>query len=253
MGGIDAVWRLIKRAHSPKQVAIPLSWSRRHPDAWLASQFAGQQVVPPVSRFNRKIEELAETTNQLGEQALWEGYPTEDGRRTRLPNEVRTSGILGDFYSQLVVLKKPRTIVEVGSGFGVSGMYWAAGLEQLGEGELLTFEPNRTWADIARRNIGRVSNRFTLVNGMFEENIERSLPGGKQVDISFIDAIHTCAFVLLQMDLLLPRSAEGGLILLDDINFSDDMEAFWQEISTDSRFAASVALGHRVGLLELAR
>ena len=82
-------------------------------------------------------------------------------------------------------------MVEFGTAFGVSGMYWLSGLESNNFGELLTFDPNEVWAEIARKNLSGISNRFQLVNGTFEDNIDAYLGSDRQIDMAFIDVIHT--------------------------------------------------------------
>jgi hypothetical protein len=72
----------------------------------------------------------------------------------------------------------------------------------------------------------------------------------EQIDIAFVDAIHTSDFVTPQVEMLIERLARRGLILLDDISFSDDMSRCWQRWATDPRVIASVAVANRVGFLE---
>jgi predicted O-methyltransferase YrrM len=54
------------------------------------------------------------------------------------------------------------------------------------------------------------------------------------VDIAFIDAIHTPKAVLLQYDILKRIMKPGGLILFDDIGFSEAMKACWEKIASSS-------------------
>lgn len=56
--------------------------------------------------------------------------------------------------------------------FGVLGMYWFLGLEGNNFGELLSFDFNEVWVEIVRKNLFGISNRFQLVNGIFEDNID---------------------------------------------------------------------------------
>jgi predicted O-methyltransferase YrrM len=77
------------------------------------------------------------------------------------------------------------------------------------------------------------------------------LPKGQHIDIAFIDAIHTQEFVLPQLEIVLQYSKPGSIIILDDINFSKDMEECWRKVSTDSRFRSAVTVGDRVGIVEL--
>lgn len=230
---------------------VRIRWIKRERSSWLAREFPGPLIKLDVSPLSGRIEQIAAATHELGSQPLWEGYRTR-GPQTRTSNEVRTSRVMGNFYASLVARRKPGIIVEFGTAFGVSGMYWLAGLEANREGMLLTFEPNAIWGEIARRNLSEISKRFTLTNATFEESIDACLPRGGAIDIAFIDAIHTREFVVPQLNLVVQRSAPGSLILIDDIEFSADMKKCWDEIAADSRFLASATFGSRVGILELA-
>src|SRR5262249_55564570 len=121
---------------------IPIRWLQRDDASWLARNLPGTGIRPRRNAYAIKIESLAAATNALGPQPLWEGYG-ENNRNgpTRVPAEVRTPNLMGELFTQLVTARRPRTIVEFGTAFGVSGMYFLAGLQINGGGELLTFEP----------------------------------------------------------------------------------------------------------------
>jgi len=157
---------------------------------------------------------------------------------------------MGNFFSHLVSLKRPDVVVEFGSAFGVSGMYWLAGLESQGQGELVAFEPNGIWARIAGESFSRVSARYRLIVGTFEDEAERVL-GNTRIDIAFIDAVHTSEFVLPQFERVLSMAARHAVIVLDDINFSKDMKEAWLCLAKDDRVRASVSVSERVGVIEL--
>ena len=103
----------------------------------------------------------------------------------------------------------------------------------------------------AVRNLSRISDRFQSTAGTFEENIDKVLPQGQSIDLAFIDAIHTKEFVIPQLEIVMARSSDKAIIILDDINFSASMRECWETVSNDSRFLASAALDERVGILEL--
>jgi predicted O-methyltransferase YrrM len=193
------------------------------------------------------IERRARRTNALGPQTLWEGYGELSA--TRLPDGVRTTEALGCLYARLVEWTRPAVVVEVGTAFGVSGMYWLAGLERTGSGVLVTYEPNAAWREIALKNLSAVGERYVSILDKFEEGLAH-LPG--PIDIAFLDGIHTDEFVSPQLEICFERASRGALILIDDIDFSADMKRGWQRWSQDERVVASVELGTRVGMLELA-
>jgi predicted O-methyltransferase YrrM len=231
---------------------IPIRWVKKDDRSWLAAHFGGEAVRPARTTRSLDIEKRTRLTNALGPQPLWEGYASDNiGGATRTPSKVRTLAAMGDLYTSFVAQRKPDIVVEFGTAFGVSGMYFLAGLEANGRGKLLTFEPNEVWARAAESNLEAIGERFRLTIGTFEDNIDRRLQPGEQIDLAFIDAIHTKAFVVPQLELVLSRSRAGAIVILDDIDFSADMRECWAEVSRDPRFSAALELGNRVGVLEL--
>ncbi len=237
-----------------KSQKIQIHWIKKDEDSWLSQEFKNPFIVLDRTVYSEKIEKLAQQTNELGPQPLWEGYAGNNiGGPARMPSEVRTPADMGDLFTYLVQKRKPNVVVEFGAAFGVSGMYFLAGIESNSKGKLLTFEPNDVWAKLAKANLSQISDRFNLICGTFEESIENSLPHDKYIDIAFIDAIHTKEFVIPQLEIVVAKSSSKAIIILDDINFSENMKECWEEVSTDSRFSSSAALDNRVGILELSK
>lgn len=231
-----------------------VGWVKKVDGSWLAQHLQGAAVRPASTLFSSRIEKLADQTNRQGPQPLWEGYGANNALgTTRMPSGVRTTAVMGNVYSWLVRAWQPDVIVEFGTAFGVSGMYFLAGLETNGKGKLLTFEPNETWRRMAVACLDKIGTRFVSTAGTFEATIDDVLAAGERIDMAFIDAIHTSEFVTPQLELVVARCNDHALVLLDDISFSDDMRECWNRVSRDPRFVSSVALGQRVGILEYAR
>jgi predicted O-methyltransferase YrrM len=224
---------------------------------WLTEHLPQARFYPPSPPDASAIEQRAAATQSMGPKPLWDGYKNvshypRGTSGSRSPNQVRSRPVMGSFFAWLTAQRRPEYIVEFGTAFGVSGMYWLSGIRQNGRGQLLTFEPNQVWAEIARENLAAIDGRFTSVVGTFEDNIGRTLPGGARIDIAFVDAIHTDAFVTRQFDILWPLMQPGGLVCFDDIAFSSDMAACWQRIARDKRVLASATVSRRLGIVELA-
>lgn len=248
-------------AHSIQKIfrATPIHWLRRDPNAWICRNLPRRMIRLGTPEKEDAIARAAATTHELGPQTLWEGYKAVENYKfevrdaTRLPNQVRIDRELGQLMSHIVVTRKPRVVVEFGAAFGVSGMYWLAGLERIRSGVLLTFEPNTSWAAVARSNMAQISQRFDLTVGTFEANIAGKLADGASIDIAFIDAIHTSEFVFRQFELIVEHAASGAVILIDDIAFSPDMASCWTQLAHDPRARASAVVAHRLGIIELQR
>lgn len=121
---------------------------------------------------------------------------------------MRSASWAGDLYAWLASSRRPSVIVEFGAAFGVSGMYWLAGLESAGRGHLYSSEINPAWAALAKENMAVVSNRFTLTVGSFEDRVDDVLEG-QRIDIAFVDAIHTMEFISSQFEIILAPGIEG--------------------------------------------
>ena len=229
----------------------------RDGSGWLVRNLPRPRFTPPTPIDAPRIEARAAETERLGARPLWTGYaavpnyPKATTDSTRRSNQVRSPAVAGHFYAWLAAERAASIIVEFGTAFGVSGMYWLAGLKGNSGGRLLTFEPNADWAGLARANLASISDAFELVTGTFEECIDATLPLDQRIDIAFVDAIHTTEFVSRQFEILVPRMAPGGLMLFDDIDFSEDMRSCWHAIARDRRVVASATIGRRLGIVEL--
>ncbi|MBU8810539.1 O-methyltransferase [Mycolicibacterium goodii] len=203
---------------------------------------------PPAPQRDRIEAILAANHKRLGPQQVAEEYDLPDAKFT--PREVSSPSFQGDVYAWLVMQRKPKTVIEFGSGFGVSGMFFGAGLEANQSGHLYSFEINDKWADVAEQSIAQVTKRFTLTRGAFEEHV-KDVPG--PIDLAFVDGIHTYDFVMQQWDILKPLMAPGGLVLFDDITYGQGMHEAWLDIARSDSVAGAVEFrrNRRLGLVEV--
>ncbi len=201
------------------------------------------------------VQERVRQTKLIGKMPLWEGYKSVENypRSTsgsRTPNQVSTGRRMGRVFAWLAQQKSADTVVEFGSAFGVSGMYWLLGLEAAESGLLQSFEANEVWADVAEENLSSISPRYNLTRGLFEERAPEVLCA-YGVDIAFVDGIHTSGFIHSQFQILLNYMKPSGLILFDDIGFSDDMRAGWKAIAQSDLVHASGEIRGMVGIVEI--
>ena len=235
---------------------VPVEFVREG-SGWLTKNLPKPSFSPPKPVDADRIEARARETEKLGAKPLWSGYaeipghPQPGAGSTRKSDDVRSSALAGRLYAWLASERSAKLIIEFGTAFGVSGMYWLAGLKRTPAGRLLTFEPNVVWAEIARTNLASIGQHFELVVGTFEESIGTAMSSDQRIDIAFVDAIHTSEFVFRQFEILLPRMRPGGLVLFDDIDFSDNMAACWRALANDNRVAASATFSKRLGIVEL--
>jgi predicted O-methyltransferase YrrM len=231
-------------------VSHGVEWVRR---GGRIAQLIPRHVYRPPKRADfKQVEDLAQQAETVGCLPLWEGYRGLQGygrsaSNDRIPSQVRCDSRAGRSFTHLAAALMPRLVVEVGTAFGVSGMYWLLGVR--GSGRLLTFDPNEAWVQVARRNLDAIGGSYQSVCGTFEGNLAMI---AEPIDMAFLDAIHTDEHVSHQFDLVAGRASPNAVILIDDVNFfGGDMAKCWKRLSVDDRVVGSVLLSGRIGILEL--
>ncbi|MCC6888573.1 MAG: O-methyltransferase [Hyphomicrobiales bacterium] len=122
-----------------------------------------------------------------------------------------------------------RRVVEVGTSTGYSGIWIALGLRN-SSGKLLTYEIDRSRAEIAAANFKRagLAHLVTVVIGDAHEELKRL---DDTIDLAFIDAEKEGYPDYLR--LLRPRVRPGGLIVADNIRFPEPDPDYVKAITTD--------------------
>jgi len=156
---------------------------------------------------------------------------------------------IGQLLFRLVVylgeqLKHPSEILELGSSLGISTSYLASAdsrnrvMTMEGSGAVLNVAKG-IWRQLEMENIEWV-----------EGNIDETLYiyARKKLDLVYVDANHTYEATKRYVDELIPRLNERGILVLDDIHHSREMERAWEEIKADKRVTTTMDCWH-VGLV----
>lgn len=148
--------------------------------------------------------------------------------------------------------QRPAVAVELGTGFGISAAYLAAGLEVNGSGRLATFDGAEKWAAIAEEGTSRLGlTRAEFRVGPLSKTLEEALVELDPVGLTFIDAEHTKESTLRYFRTLLPHLSDGAVLVFDDIDFDAPMWEAWTEIREHPAVAVAVSLG-KMGIVSVA-
>ena len=139
---------------------------------------------------------------------------------------------------------RPLEILELGTSLGVTTSYLGAANRQ---NKVVTLEGSENVAQVAEqqwRALG-LENIVCRVG-----NIDNTLYiyAREGLDMAYVDANHTYGATMRYVDYLLPRMAEKGIIVVDDIHYSREMERAWRTLQADERVTTSMDLYH-AGLL----
>ncbi len=149
------------------------------------------------------------------------------------------------FYLDLLYFCKATRIVELGTSLGVTTLY----LAQKKDAFVFTFEGSHAIANVAMTNFEWASKQnIRVIEGNINNTLHRFLESTEKIDFALIDANHRYLPTIEYYRLLTRRIRPSGLIVIDDIHRSEEMEKAWAEIRTDTLVYGSVDLFH-CGLL----
>tara|TARA_B100000989_G_scaffold21953_1_gene14432 strand:+ start:14320 stop:15225 length:906 start_codon:yes stop_codon:yes gene_type:complete len=135
------------------------------------------------------------------------------------------------------------SIIELGTNTGLSGAYF---LHAINSPHLLTIEGSSDLCKIAEKNLSLMSNKdFDVINGMFDDEIDRLFNMGKRFDLAFVDGQHEEQATLHYAEKLKSILNPGGAILFDDIFWSEGMNSAWNKVASDPDYCMSFDLGTR--------
>ena len=140
--------------------------------------------------------------------------------------------------------KRPLEILELGTSLGVTTAYLASADSRH---RVLTFEGSEAVLRVAQG----VWRALRLENIAWQQgNIDDTLYkcAREGIDVAYVDANHTFEATMRYVRFLLPRMNEKGVIVVDDIHHSEQMELAWNTLKNDKRVTTSVDL-YYVGLL----
>ena len=118
--------------------------------------------------------------------------------------------ILGRLLLRIVREREPRSCLELGTGFGISTSYQAAGLEINGEGRVRSLDIDGMIA-LARPGIAQLGleSRIEFVGGEIERTLDTAVAAAGPIDFALLDADHTEAATVAAFDAICPGLRPG--------------------------------------------
>ena len=141
-----------------------------------------------------------------------------------------------------------KNIVELGTSLGLNAAYLASAKEDV---QLFTFEGSTSVANLAKQNLGELNcTNYQLIEGNIDNTLAQWIESAPQIDLAYIDANHRYEPTLRYFELLLPKMASSGMIVLDDIHWSKEMNDAWEALKIHPQVSLSIDL-FEAGLLFL--
>ena len=150
----------------------------------------------------------------------------------RVVADMAKSSLKPKKYAQLlfrmVKYYRPATILELGTSFGITTGYLAAGNAHA---KVYTMEGSSAIAEIARKTFNTLDlKNIELIEGDFDITLPFLLSKLNKIDLAFIDGNHVKDATLDYFAKILNASTTSSILIFDDIHWSAGMEAAWAEI-----------------------
>lgn len=141
---------------------------------------------------------------------------------------------------RLIYYFKPKNILELGTSFGITTMYMAKGNP---DGSIVTIEGSKEITGYAESNFKAEGlNNIILVNGRFEEQLTEVLAGMPTLDFIYIDGNHKLLPTIAYFEQILEKSHKNTIFVIDDINWSAEMQKAWSIIKNHTKVHVTVDL-----------
>jgi len=123
---------------------------------------------------------------------------------------------------------QPATILEMGSSLGITTTYLALADPAV---PVYTLEGVPEIARIAMENFEKMGlGNITMVQGNFDDTLQKVLGGIARLDLAFIDGNHRRLPTEAYFQALLSKTHNDTILVFDDIHWSGEMEQAWDTI-----------------------
>jgi predicted O-methyltransferase YrrM len=162
---------------------------------------------------------------------------------TRLIKDIARTSLTPPKYSQLydrlINFINAEKIIELGTSFGINTLYLASEKNR----QVITFEGSEEIAFIAKTTFEFAdAQNIKLIEGNIDHTLDHFTKSSPKIDIAFIDANHRYLPTIKYFNLLSDVMSTDGVVVVDDIHQSEEMEKAWMEIKSRSDVNASIDL-----------
>lgn len=148
-------------------------------------------------------------------------------------------------YNRIIHYINATQILELGTSMGITTLY----LAQKDNTRVTTFEGNSSMVNVALTHFEYFDKKnIELIEGNMDSRLSEFLLQPRKIHFVLMDANHRYEPTIRYFNLLSRRMDDKGVIVLDDIYYSEEMQRAWKELCNHQLVYGSVDL-FRCGLL----
>lgn len=136
------------------------------------------------------------------------------------------------------------SILELGTGLGISTYFLLSALRITGRGRLLTMEGSASLASIARQELQRAGGgNLQIAVGRFHDNLEAALTKLAVVDFVFIDGHYRRDAIVEYYRTIRRHLTEDSTIVFNNMDEHEDVYDAWRSIGSEPEVNCTIDLG----------
>ncbi|NNF35863.1 MAG: class I SAM-dependent methyltransferase [Saprospiraceae bacterium] len=186
-------------------------------------------------------QKLTRINKEIDFKELGAGSKINHSSKRNIKDIARTSATSakdGKILFNLAIHQQARTILELGTSLGLGTSYLASASSSA---QAHTIEGDPASAYMAQRNFDLLGMKnIKLHEGSFDVILPELLKKIKSVDLVYIDGDHTYEGTIKYFNILKDHMSSDGVMVLDDIYWSGEMERAWSEIIEDKKVRVSI-------------
>jgi len=176
-------------------------------------------------------KKLSRNKGQI-EQTAFGASGNKKGRQTKsIGKTVRRQSVTKEFGRLLfrtILYFKPKNILELGSGMGISTAYMAAANSKT---RIISIEGSKDNANVAKLTMELLGyENVDIRKGQFMELLPKALDDLSTLDMVFIDGDHTEEATVKLFKQILPKLHNNSIVVFHDIHWSAEMTRAWEHI-----------------------
>lgn len=217
----------------------------------LHSPFLYSFYTKVVKKDNKKgfepIEALRKSLLQNDEEMLIEDLGagsrisnSNTRKVSQIAKHASTPAPFSRLLNRIITHFDYKNIVELGTSLGLNSAYMASAKKDV---QLFTFEGSASIANLAKQNLSELNCfNYQLIEGNIDNTLPQWIENTPQIDLAYIDANHRYEPTLRYFELFLPKMTTSGMIILDDIHWSKEMNDAWEVLKNHPKVSLSIDL-----------
>ena len=171
-------------------------------------------------------------------------FGTGKNQRKKLVSTIARTSVKPKKYAELLfrLVNKfsSENILEFGTSLGITTLYLSLPNKN---NCIIILEGSPEIAEVARENFEKMKrSNIEIIVGEFDESLPKALSKFKQLDLVFFDGNHRKKPTLSYFNKCLNMATENSIFIFDDIHWSREMEAAWEEIKENTSVTLSIDL-----------